>query len=116
MVSSLRDGRPDGAAGNPPERPAAPAVPATGELLIDATPWAEVLSVTPATGSAMSLPSDRVTPLVLSLEAGRYTIVLRDAAGATKTVESNVATGRQSEALARFTSVTAAEYLRRAGQ
>jgi tRNA A-37 threonylcarbamoyl transferase component Bud32 len=48
-----------------------------GELVINAFPWAEVVSVVGQDGKAVSLPSDKTTPLRLPLQQGVYTVTLR---------------------------------------
>lgn len=47
-----------------------------GRLLIDAKPWGNVASVVDASGVETPLPAERQTPLVLSLDPGRYTVSL----------------------------------------
>lgn len=55
------------------------AVPTTGFLAINATPWAHIGSVTDASsGKAMPLAGDATTPLRMTVPAGEYRVVLRD--------------------------------------
>jgi serine/threonine protein kinase len=54
-----------------------PATPAAGRLVIHALPWAEVVAVRTASGSTVPLPDNPVTPLVLNVPAGDYTVLLR---------------------------------------
>ncbi len=54
-----------------------PAAAATGRLVIHALPWAEVLEVRATSGPPVPLPDNPVTPLVLIVPAGDYTVLLR---------------------------------------
>jgi len=56
--------------------PVAIAPVATGVLIIDAQPWAEVERVLDPSGVEVALPDDRYTPLRLELPAGRYSVRL----------------------------------------
>lgn len=90
---------------------------ASGTLVLNATPWATVESVVDqATGTPLALPQDRATPLRLSAPAGTYRISFRhpDVAQPVAVVASLEAKKIQS-ASAAFRSVTAADYLKRAG-
>jgi hypothetical protein len=80
----------------PRPAPAAPA--ATGALLIEARPWAEVVEVTRAGGGAVELPAERSTPLRLELPAGRYAVVLRHPGAAeTRRLEIDLRAGVGSQ-------------------
>lgn len=61
-----------------PAVPAAALIPASGELRIVATPWANVIRVTEvATGAEVALPKDAGTPLALTaLRPGTYRVAL----------------------------------------
>jgi hypothetical protein len=63
-----------------------------GVLLIDASPWGEVLEVRPAGGEPLALGEDRATPLRLALAAGRYVVRVRHPeSGEVRTLEVDVA-------------------------
>ena len=49
----------------------------SGELVINATPWADVESVLDQRNVAVALPRTRATPLRLTLKAGTYRVTLR---------------------------------------
>jgi len=70
----------------------APAVP-MGALEVNATPYAEVVSVTSDKGKALPLPTeDHWTPLRLDdVSTGSYTVVLRGPDGATQSRQCDVA-------------------------
>jgi serine/threonine-protein kinase PpkA len=89
----------------------------SGTLLLNATPWAMVESVVDqASGKPLALPEDRSTPLRLLAPAGTYRISFRhpDVAQPVAVVASLEAKKIQSTSAA-FRSVTATDYLKRAG-
>ena len=45
--------------------------------MLDATPWAELISLRTADGTELPLPEARVTPLAMSLQDGTYEVTLR---------------------------------------
>lgn len=98
------------------DSPATPPVVAaqqnTGELVVDARPWASVVRVLDAAGASVAVPADAVTPLRLILPAGQYSIALRDQAGVTQTLQAQVRAARRVEVTAQFGSMSAAEYLK----
>jgi hypothetical protein len=51
--------------------------PNEGMLVVHALPWAEVLEVRDASGTAVSLPGSAVTPLAIALPEGDYTVRVR---------------------------------------
>jgi len=70
----------------------APAVP-MGALELNATPYAEVVSVTSDKGTAVPLPAgDHWTPLRLDgVPLGKYTVSLKGADGSTQNLQCEVA-------------------------
>lgn len=50
---------------------------ATGVLIVDAIPWAEVTEILDASGNRRSIGSNVFTPVALALPAGEYTLTLR---------------------------------------
>jgi hypothetical protein len=51
---------------------------APGQLILDAKPWAEVVSITRSSGENLELSGSRYTPLALSVEPGQYEVVLNN--------------------------------------
>jgi serine/threonine protein kinase len=94
-----------------PASAAAPAPTPSGELLIDATPWATVVRMTDASGGVVPESTNLTTPASLSLPAGAYAVTLRDQFGNTQTVRAQVRVGRRAEVTARFRTVAPADYL-----
>jgi tRNA A-37 threonylcarbamoyl transferase component Bud32/tetratricopeptide (TPR) repeat protein len=97
----------------PPE-PVAPA--GSGQLALDALPWAEIVEVSDATGKKWPLPATRFTPLALTLPAGEYSVTLRNpAAGGTVTRKARVRATASETLLVELRKVDAEDYFRRAG-
>ncbi|MGH8042286.1 MAG: serine/threonine-protein kinase [Rudaea sp.] len=94
----------------------AQAVAMSGELLLNATPWGRVEAVADGSGHAIALPQDSVTPLVLKLPAGTYSVVFRDPLDG-KLQQLSVAVEPQKRAAltAAFAAPGAQEYFKRAG-
>lgn len=85
-----------------------------GQLVVDATPWAEVVALSNAAGEAIALPQDRATPLLLTLAEGRYQVsVAADGRRAQATVE--VQRGRLSNVKLDIGGFDADRYLKEAG-
>lgn len=51
-----------------------------GRLLVDASPWAEVLMIRDERGLTQDLPAERSTPLAVELQPGTYAVVVRHGA------------------------------------
>jgi hypothetical protein len=91
---------------------ATPVAPATGLAVIEAVPWAHVISIKGADG-ANRLPTAAVTPLTMTLPAGKYTVVLANPASPrdTKTITLDVTAGGRTVAPAsRFVSPSSDQY------
>lgn len=88
-----------------------------GRLIVDAAPWGRIVSVIDlASGREVPLPTERVTPMRLELEGGRYRVRVRDGLGADeRTLEARVEPQRPTRLLARFDSFSAEDYRRAAG-
>ncbi len=85
----------------------------TGTTVIDAVPWANVVSVKNESGKEQPLPSPASTPLVLTLPAGTYQIALTGPPPElkTETVSVRVEVGGRSLVQApRFQTMTVEEY------
>ncbi len=99
-----------------PSGRAAPPPPRLGLVRVDALPWARVVRITGPGGQALSPGGSDVTPLVLELPAGRYSILLRGPADQSRTLAVDVdAAGAATPALVDFAKVDADAYLRAAG-
>jgi serine/threonine protein kinase len=89
----------------------------SGELVINAYPWARVESVVDANRKPVSLPDDTVTPLRLQLPEGVYYVTFRHPdVQRSATQVARVQAKKSVATSASFaSSVTARDYLRRAG-
>ena len=87
-----------------------------GELVLNAFPWANVESVLDANRKAVSLPTDAITPVRLTLPAGSYIITFKHPQ-ATKPVQviARVEAKKQIVANASFPTISASGYFSRAG-
>ncbi len=102
----------------PAARPAAPPPAAAnlGWLVIDATPWAQVVRVVDEAGREVSLPAGRFTPLALRLPAGRFRAELvRPGAPAPASCQAVVAAGGSAPCRADLGRVEAVDYFKEAG-
>ncbi len=95
----------------PSPTPTPPPVPGKGTLVLDATPWAEIVSAVDSNGKSVTLPTNQ-TPVTLVLDAGTYDFTLRN--GTTRTVRAQVsASGVTKLPPLDFGKIDAAEYFRR---
>jgi hypothetical protein len=98
-----------------PSTPQPPPAVATGRLIIDAAPWAEVVEIVGASGPVASTAS--YTPLSLTVPAGAYRVTLRSPNDrAPRTVTAIVAAGQDARAFAQFAPIDVDAYFRRVGQ
>lgn len=67
---------------------------ATGRLIIDANPWAEVVEVVGADGERVGLNGAKYTPLVVALAPGSYEVVLRNTEHGEKTIQTDIVAGQ----------------------
>ena len=87
-----------------------------GVLVLNATPWALVESVTDGDGHAVALPTDASTPLQLSVSPGSYTIVFRQPlSGKSSKATVSVESKKRASANVGFGSISAQEYFSHAG-
>ncbi len=85
-----------------------------GQLAIDAVPWGEVTEIRDSAGKPVQgLPTSRSTPLLVSLEAGSYTVSIKNSSGSPKELSVNVIAQQVVPAVAKFNSLTADEYFKR---
>jgi len=63
----------------PEGEPQAAPVATAAQFVLDATPWAQVVSIEDADGNAVELGENRYTPVVLDLPPGRYRVGLTNA-------------------------------------
>jgi serine/threonine-protein kinase PpkA len=89
----------------------------SGTLLLNAYPWATIESIVDqASGQAIALPQERSTPLRLTVPAGTYRITFRHPkAGQPIALAASVQAQKVQEANATFPTLTARDYLKRAG-
>lgn len=87
-----------------------------GRLVLLAAPWGEVDSVV-NTGSAQTvpLPTDRSTPMVLTVPAGVYRVVFKHPNARAVTQLGELKPKSEVQVVASFPSLSKEEYLRRAG-
>jgi serine/threonine-protein kinase len=91
-----------------------PAVSAPILVVIDASPWAAIRSITSERGESQELPGDATTPLTLPLTPGSYRISLvgPPPASEARDVSLRVTPNGQSRVFELFASMTADQYLR----
>jgi hypothetical protein len=85
----------------------------TGTVVIDATPWGTITAIETESGDAASLPSSVSTPLVLTLPAGTYQVVVAGPSPESQTQRITVqvsANGSAVAPLVHFRELTAEEY------
>ena len=99
--------------GRPTENPVSAAP--TGTLIINASPWAEVVEVSNSDGTELELPEAAYTPLVLSVNPGSYRIVLRNEEFGEKTVTAEVEANETTNEPVSFAEIGEAEILRSLG-
>jgi hypothetical protein len=68
--------------------PPPPAAPGRGTLVLDALPFAEIVSIVDGSGAKQPVPPNQMTPFVLAVPAGDYQITLRN--GSSRTVRVRV--------------------------
>ena len=86
-----------------------------GRLAVDAVPWATLTAITGPDGQPVPLPTDAVTPLVLELSEGSYTLELKDATGAVRRQPALVTRQQRAAMRVEFPRPAAEEYLKDAG-
>jgi eukaryotic-like serine/threonine-protein kinase len=89
-------------------------VESRGTVVLDALPWAEVVSIVDERGNRQEIPANSFTPLTLTLPGGEYTVTLRN--GSTRTAKIRIT----NDGLSRmepidFGKVNAVEYFQRQG-
>jgi hypothetical protein len=85
----------------------------TGTVVIDAAPWGTITAIETESGNAVSLPSSVSTPLVLTLPAGTYHVVVAGPPPESQTQRITVqvsANGSAVAPLVHFRELTAEEY------
>jgi serine/threonine-protein kinase PpkA len=89
----------------------------SGTLLLNAYPWADVESVVDQTSNkAVALPRDRATPLRIVVPAGTYRVTFKHPqVRAPVALVASVEAKKQQVANATFPTLSAREYLKRAG-
>ena len=105
-------------AATPVPRPSAVPAPAAtaGKVVVLATPWGELASLRRADGRELPLPSQRETPLVITLPAGHYVATLRHpAASAAGTCEIDAVPGQVVTCRAQLLPLDPLQYFKEAG-
>jgi hypothetical protein len=99
----------------PPEPPQNTNPPGPrGTVVLDALPWAEVVSILDDRGNRQEIPANSFTPLTLTLPSGVYQVTFRN--GATRTVKIRVTdNGLSTMDPIDFGKVNAVEYFQRQG-
>jgi eukaryotic-like serine/threonine-protein kinase len=88
----------------------------TGELIIKALPWGEVLEITDASGKNRAPAGPLYTPAAMTLPDGVYKVVLHNPISKrSATLSAEVKKGTVAVCEAPLDNIDAAEYLRRAG-
>ena len=89
----------------------------SGVLVLNATPWAMVESVVESSsGRSITLPTERSTPLRLSVPQGSYRVTFKHPSVSRPVVQVVQVKAKGSElAQANFGALSAADYLKRAG-
>ena len=103
----------------PVPAPSSPAPAPSGTVRVDALPWGEVVEIRDESGALLPVPASAITPLVLALPAGRYTIRLRNPSFAEAiTVSAEVPLGSAASSptvTGEFRRVDVNEYLKGMG-
>ena len=87
-----------------------------GQLLLNATPWARVEAIADGNGHAVALPDDSITPLLLNVPAGNYSVVFRQSPdGKSQQMAVTVAAQKRATLTAAFVAPSAKEYFSHAG-
>ena len=89
----------------------------SGELLLNALPWANVESIVDEAQVAAKLPADTSTPFVLPLPTGKYVVTFRNPYAGSKPVQvtATIEANRRTSATAAFPATSMQGYLSRAG-
>jgi serine/threonine protein kinase len=93
----------------------APGIVATGTLIIDAVPWAEVVRVSNGDGTNLELTGVRYTPLRLSVPPGSYRIKLRNDHFGDRTVLAEVIANQTTHEPSIIGEIKEDEFLRSLG-
>lgn len=86
-----------------------------GRLALDAMPWGELVTVTASDGKRLPLPEQRITPLLLTLPEGDYTLALKAPDGATRELAAKVTRGQLAVAELKLGTLDPDQILREAG-
>ena len=88
----------------------------SGELVVNALPWANVESIVDREGKPVRLPSDSTTPFKITLPAGLYYVTYRHPqAGQSPRMPAQVQAKTSTTVAATFPAVSSKDYLKRAG-
>lgn len=87
---------------------------ASGRLVLNAMPWAQVTGIVDAEGEALTVAPGTYTPAALDLPPGRYTITLRRE-GATRDIEAEVVAGELTRLQTTLQETSADDLLQQLG-
>jgi len=87
----------------------------TGTLVVNASPWAEVVEVVGGDGERADLNGASYTPMVVALTPGSYDIVLRNAEYGEKTVRTDVVAGETTSEMVPFAEIDEDQFLKSLG-
>ena len=88
---------------------------AIGTLVINASPWAEVVEVVGDDGERANLNGAKFTPLVVSLAPGSYDVILRNADYGEKIVRADVVGGETTTEMIPFAEIDEDQLLQSLG-
>lgn len=103
--------------GPPPSEPVATAATpdVDGFLVVDASPWAEVVGLTDGDGHRVPLPKNRFTPLRLHLPAGSYRVELQRPGSEPRTCRAEVTAAGTARCRAELEQLQALDYFKESG-
>ena len=88
----------------------------SGELVLNALPWATVESITDREGNRVKLPSDASTPFKITLPAGLYYVTFKHPqVGQTSRQPAQVQAKGSVTVATTFPAISSKDYLKRAG-
>gem|GEM_PF-700156 len=101
----------------PEERPREPRVLASGSLIIDALPWAEVVRVDDSSGKNWLDGKQSYTPMMIPLPPGKYSVVFKNGnfQDRTVSVSAEVREGTSTSCTGQFQQVDPAAYFEMEG-
>ena len=88
----------------------------SGELVVNALPWADVVSITDQSNKPVAISQSRSTPFRITLRAGTYRVTLKNpGVREPRVLLANIEAKKSAKLSASFPTVTADSVLQRAG-